>query len=580
MSVVAVVTKTADRTTDDLGLVAAVRAGDDRAFELLFERYQGRIAAYVQRMVRDHGRAEDVTQEVFIAALRRMRATDREIAFKPWIYEIAKNACIDAFRRTRNVHEVSIDAGDALGAADLGRLAAAGPAADAVVDAKLAIDDLCGAFGGLSQTHHDILVMREFDGLSYREIGERLDMSRAAVESTLFRARRRLGEEYGEIASGERCLRVRAIVDARADRAAGVRDRRRMARHLSHCQPCRRYAHLAGVDLGAERSAAPAATKVAAMLPLPAFLRRRMGLDDAGRLLVGGHGGPILHWSPTVVSGIDPTVASGWSKAAIAAATVAFAGLGAGVAVKAPGTIDKVISQGQSIIGLGPKGSGSEKLRAPATSAVPSLKATVPIAANRSQHAATSRTVGGDSTVPGRAHGAAPLGAPDGSTAGSHGTPDAPTTRKLTGGAIPTLLHQQPGVATPSDGAKQPAATDSGSRASTTKRPLKTLLGGTTGGGSAPAARHTGAVANPVPLVGAIVNSPKGTAVPDTAPTTTLTAGNDPPLSTASDTSMSTTTSAAGSDDATDTKTVPHRRPGLLPLVGNVLPGATGAGSH
>jgi len=64
-------------------------------------------------MVRDHGRAEDVTQEVFMSALRRMRATDTPIAFKAWVYEIAKNACIDAFRRSRRVEEVSFDADDA-----------------------------------------------------------------------------------------------------------------------------------------------------------------------------------------------------------------------------------------------------------------------------------------------------------------------------------------------------------------------------------------------------------------------------------------------------------------------------------
>src|SRR4051812_37242967 len=73
----------------DLALVAAVRKGDERAFEQLYSRYQRRISAYVFGMVKDHGRAEDITQEVFISALRRMRETDRPIAFKPWIYEIA-----------------------------------------------------------------------------------------------------------------------------------------------------------------------------------------------------------------------------------------------------------------------------------------------------------------------------------------------------------------------------------------------------------------------------------------------------------------------------------------------------------
>ncbi len=67
--------------TDD-ELVAAARAGDDRAFETLYHRYHRRIAAYVVGMVRDHQRAGDVRQEVFLSALRRMRATDAPIVFK------------------------------------------------------------------------------------------------------------------------------------------------------------------------------------------------------------------------------------------------------------------------------------------------------------------------------------------------------------------------------------------------------------------------------------------------------------------------------------------------------------------
>src|SRR3954471_4475516 len=98
----------------DQQLVARVRRGDDRAFETLYRRYHRRITAYVLGMVKDHGRAEDVAQEVFVSALRRMRQTERPIAFKPWIYDIAKNACIDAFRRTRRAEEVSFDADEGL----------------------------------------------------------------------------------------------------------------------------------------------------------------------------------------------------------------------------------------------------------------------------------------------------------------------------------------------------------------------------------------------------------------------------------------------------------------------------------
>jgi RNA polymerase sigma factor (sigma-70 family) len=216
---------------DDSELVARVRAGDDRAFDLLFLRYQPRITGYVRATVRDHGRAEDITQEVFLSALRRLRETDAEIAFKPWVYEIAKNACIDAWRRSRHTDEVSFDEHDALGADDHGRLAQPGLTPDCAVDVKLAFDNLRGALGGLSPGYHELLVMREFEGRSYREIGDRLGMSRASVESSLHRARRQLTDEYEELVSGRRCRTVQAIVDARGGRGVGVRDERRMASH-------------------------------------------------------------------------------------------------------------------------------------------------------------------------------------------------------------------------------------------------------------------------------------------------------------------------------------------------------------
>src|ERR1700754_973133 len=156
-------------------------------------------------MVHDHGRAEDITQDVFMSALRRMRKTDAPIVFKPWVYQIAKNSCIDAFRRSKRAEEISYDADEAMAPYDHARLVSGSPSPDAAVAAKQDLDSLCGAFGGLSETHHEILVLRELEGLSYQEIGQRMGMSRPAVESTLFRARRRLTEEYDDIVSGARC---------------------------------------------------------------------------------------------------------------------------------------------------------------------------------------------------------------------------------------------------------------------------------------------------------------------------------------------------------------------------------------
>ena len=312
---------------DDRRLVAAVRLGDDRAFEALYNRYRRRIAAYVAGMVKDHGRAEDITQEVFVSALRHMRESERPIAFKPWIHEIAKNACIDQYRRSRRAEEVSYDADDGLAPGDYGRLVGSDPTPDAAVAAKQDLDNLCGAFGGLSDTHYEILVLRELEGMSYREIGERMGMSRPAVESTLFRARRRITEEYDELVSGARCARIQRLIAVAADRTLGSRDARRLARHVSHCQQCRREAVAAGLDsevLTHVPLPRRAAERLAGLLPFPWLARfgRGRGPNQEHAASVAGPG-----WSVHLPL-VSEQLGAGWGKLA-ALAAVAVAGLGA-----------------------------------------------------------------------------------------------------------------------------------------------------------------------------------------------------------------------------------------------------------
>jgi RNA polymerase sigma factor (sigma-70 family) len=316
----------------DADLVAAVRAGDDRAFARLYQRYHGRVAAYAHGIVKDHARAEDITQDAFISALRRLRQTDAAIAFRPWIYEIAKNAAIDQFRRSRRAEEVSYESEERLESADGGRWLTTSPEPAAAIDRKQSLDHLCGAFGGLSDTHHEILVMRELEGLSYQQIAERMEMTAAAVESTLFRARKRLAEEYGELVSGRRCLNVQALIAEGRQAALAGREGRRVARHLSHCDPCRRQAFLAGLDVDRTRRRS-VRERVAAVLPLPAVLRRRWGADDGGASSVlSSQGSTLTQMSASVAPVAEPL--AGWMKAAAVAAALAIAGAGAGVATK------------------------------------------------------------------------------------------------------------------------------------------------------------------------------------------------------------------------------------------------------
>ncbi len=298
---------------DDGALVEAVRRGDDRAFEELYARYLAPITGFVAGRVHDHARAEDIAQDVFVSALRRIRATESAIAFRPWIYEIARNACIDAYRRGRRAEQVPLES-ERLAPADRDRLVAGGPAPEAAVAVKEELDHLRGAFGSLSDVHHEILVLRELEGLSYEAIGERLGMTKAGVESTLFRARRRLGEEYEGLESGERCASVQGIVADAAHRRLGVRERRRVTSHAAHCDPCRRLAIGAGFEIDVPRRRR-IARRLGAWLPIPAILRR--GGEQAATA-VSGRGG----WLGQLPGFLEP----GWGKAVAGVAALAIAG--------------------------------------------------------------------------------------------------------------------------------------------------------------------------------------------------------------------------------------------------------------
>ncbi len=407
----------------DHELVAAVRRGDDRAFERLYSRYQRRISAYVYGMVKDHGRAEDITQEVFISALRRMRDTERPITFKPWIYEIAKNACIDQFRRSRRAEEVSFDAGEGLGSADQGRLVASEPTPDAAVDAKQQLDHLCGAFGGLSDSHHEILVLREFEGLSYREIGDRMGLSRPGVESTLFRARKRLTEEYDELVSGERCVRVQSIITAAASNSPlGSRDSRRLARHLAHCQACRRQAVAAGLDaatLARRPLRRRVAERIGAFLPLPGFLRSRL-------------------WpSAERFASVSEPMTAGWSKVAAAAATLLVVGVATGVSPQKGGAMpDSRVKPKAAVIAKPASSRSTSPIRARSLGAA--AKPTLTSSAGRRRNANKKGS--------GRGGGSAPGGSAPASSGGNATSPNTPAAANHGGSA-----------STPSGGARKPS---------------------------------------------------------------------------------------------------------------------------
>ena len=405
-------------------LVAAIRAGNDHAFEELYSRYRERIFAFILSKVHDHGRAEDIAQEVFMSALRRLRTSEQTIAFKPWIYEIAKNACIDEFRRGSRAREVPLESDGEFIVDRQKSSVSLVPTPAAAVESKQRLNDLRGAFGGLSSTHHQLLVMREFEGMSYDEIGERLDMTRQMVESSLFRARRKLSEEYQELASGQRCEQIQTAIESgrlRVVSALGLRDRRRFARHLAHCQPCRHTAQMAGVDETLLKPRSIAA-KIAALLPFP--LLRLPWRSKAAHSSAGRAGGS--HLAGAGPAGLVPS-AGGAFTLGQAAATVAVivAGAGGGLAVS-----------GLASTGTGHHGAATRSTRQVSSasgssgtaSAASAAKPSHPRASLTTAHAAVistgSRAASARPTTRRKRHVSAP-GAPGSGSGGGSGSPQA-----------------------------------------------------------------------------------------------------------------------------------------------------------
>jgi RNA polymerase sigma factor (sigma-70 family) len=151
----------------------------DRAFERLYRRYVPDVYRYTLAVMRNPADAEDVTQTTFLNAYRALKRGERPLRPHNWLIKIAHNACRTRFvRAARRPHEVPLDEG-------LHELALP---ADTAADLAAVLETL----GTLPFNQRSALVLRELEGRSYQEIAQTLDVSVAAVETLIFRARRTL----------------------------------------------------------------------------------------------------------------------------------------------------------------------------------------------------------------------------------------------------------------------------------------------------------------------------------------------------------------------------------------------------
>ncbi len=175
----------------DWELVEAVKAGSHDAFAVLVDRYSRQVANLVYLSLGNRPDAEDMTQEVFFRFYQSIgRLTERDSVF-PWIYRIASNLCIDESRKRAVRRVLSLDFLIEQGSHS-GRFADTGMRPDEVVDAAQRQERTMHAIGRLSSQARIVLLMRDFEDLSYREIGEVLGLSVTTIKTRLFRARQSL----------------------------------------------------------------------------------------------------------------------------------------------------------------------------------------------------------------------------------------------------------------------------------------------------------------------------------------------------------------------------------------------------
>ena len=172
---------------DEATLVARARDRDVDAFAVLLRRYQRRIHALCYRMLDGaSAEAEDVTQEVFVTAWRRLPELQQDAAFGAWLYRAATNRCLNLLRTRRPTVAVE----------DATAPPALGPDGDPARSAQnsAAMTALTDALHHLPPTQRACWLLREVHGRSYEEIARLVEASPDAVRGRIARARIELAE--------------------------------------------------------------------------------------------------------------------------------------------------------------------------------------------------------------------------------------------------------------------------------------------------------------------------------------------------------------------------------------------------
>lgn len=182
---------------DDNELVKLIQAGDTDLFAVIIERYQGKLFAYLYRLIGSREEAEDLLQDVFIKAFKNMQSYDIERKFSSWIYRIAHNEAINYIKRRSLKRFISWE--DITSTKDKLVSNSTEEGADFMWLRKETIGEVDEAINKLPIKYKQVLLLRYYSEKSYEEISEILQKPVNTVGTLINRAKKKMAEEMEKI---------------------------------------------------------------------------------------------------------------------------------------------------------------------------------------------------------------------------------------------------------------------------------------------------------------------------------------------------------------------------------------------
>jgi RNA polymerase sigma-70 factor (ECF subfamily) len=175
----------------DHAVIAAFQSGDEFAFVTLYNRHKEGIYVFCKKVLLDESAAKDVMQETFLRIYENRDRLMKTDAFRSWIYTIARNQCYNYLRRAKRF--VALDPGFVDDS-----VVETNPFGDLEKSDQVAMVNRL--LTSLKIEYREVLVLREYQNLTYDEIAQVMRTSVSSVKSRLFKARRKLAQQYSAYA--------------------------------------------------------------------------------------------------------------------------------------------------------------------------------------------------------------------------------------------------------------------------------------------------------------------------------------------------------------------------------------------